>query len=85
LRVKGQFSANQFQALFHAGESKPSPLRDPFNIKNTSLIADGQLDLAHRVAVISPKSRDLGRCNTPAFTPIFGLLFSREADPIVPG
>jgi len=27
LRVKGQFSANQFQALFHAGKSKPSRLR----------------------------------------------------------
>src|SRR6516225_2886327 len=48
LRVKEQFSANQFQALFHAGESKPSPHRDPFNIKTTSLIADGQLDLVHR-------------------------------------
>ena len=34
-------------------------------------------------AVISPKSRDLGRCNAPAFTPVFGLLFSREAEPIV--
>src|ERR1700675_1695134 len=34
-----------------------------------------------QVAIISPKSRDLGRCNTPAFTPVFGLLFSREAEP----
>jgi hypothetical protein len=34
-------------------------------------------------AVVSPKSRDFGRCNTPAFTPVFGLLFSREADPSV--
>lgn len=36
-----------------------------------------------QLAVVSPKSRDLGRCNTPAFTPVFGLLFSREADPTV--
>ena len=34
-----------------------------------------------QVAIISPKSRDLGRCNRPAFTPVFGLLFSREAEP----
>src|SRR5437867_7757471 len=34
-----------------------------------------------QVAVASPKDRDLGRCNTPAFTPLFGLLFSREAEP----
>ncbi len=32
-------------------------------------------------AVISPRSQELGRCNGPAFTPVFGLLFSREADP----
>ena len=36
-----------------------------------------------QLAVVSPKNRDLGRCNTPAFTPVFGLLFSREADPTV--
>jgi hypothetical protein len=36
-----------------------------------------------QLAVVSPKSRDLGRCNTPAFTPVFGLLFSREAEPSV--
>ena len=36
-----------------------------------------------QVVVVSLKNRDLGRCNTPAFTPVFGLLFSREADPIV--
>jgi hypothetical protein len=29
-----------------------------------------------QVAIISPKRRD-----TPAFTPVFGLLFSREAEP----
>jgi hypothetical protein len=34
-----------------------------------------------QVAVASPKSRDLGRCNTGAFTPVFGLLFSKDADP----
>jgi|SRR5690349_8868655 hypothetical protein len=34
-------------------------------------------------AVISPQSQELGRCNAPAFTPVFGLLFSREADPTV--
>ena len=38
---------------------------------------DGQL------ALVSPKSLDLGRCNTPAFTPVFGLLFSREVEPDV--
>jgi hypothetical protein len=32
-------------------------------------------------AVISPQSQELGRCNASAFTPVFGLLFSREADP----
>ncbi len=31
-------------------------------------------------AVISPQSQELGRCNASAFTPVFGLLFSREAD-----
>jgi hypothetical protein len=36
-----------------------------------------------QLAVVSPKSRGLGRCNTPAFTPIFGLLFSWEAEPSV--
>jgi hypothetical protein len=36
-----------------------------------------------QLAVVSPKSGDLGRCNTPAFTPVFGLLFSREAEPSV--
>jgi hypothetical protein len=36
-----------------------------------------------QLAVVSPQSRDLGRCNTPAFTPVFGLLFSREAEPSV--
>jgi hypothetical protein len=36
-----------------------------------------------QLAVVSPKSRDLGRCNAPAFTPVFGLLFSREAEPSV--
>jgi hypothetical protein len=41
------------------------------------------LSLNLQPAVISPKSRDLGRCNAPAFTPVFGLLFSREAEPIV--
>ena len=34
-----------------------------------------------QLALVSPKSGDLGRCNTPAFTPAFGLLFSREAEP----
>ncbi len=34
-------------------------------------------------AVISPESRQLGRCNSPAFTRVFGLLFSREAEPTV--
>jgi hypothetical protein len=37
---------------------------------------DGQL------AVVSPQSQDLGRCN-PAFTPLFGLLFTWEAEPSV--
>jgi hypothetical protein len=36
-----------------------------------------------QLAVVLPESRDLGRCNTPAFTPVFGLLFSREAEPSV--
>jgi hypothetical protein len=36
-----------------------------------------------QLAVVSPKGRDLGRCNTPAFTPVLGLLFSREAEPSV--
>jgi|SRR5579862_5069248 len=36
-----------------------------------------------QLAVVSPKIRELGRCNTPAFTPVFGLLFSREAEPSV--
>jgi hypothetical protein len=36
-----------------------------------------------QLAVVSPKSQDLGRCNAPAFTPLFGLLFSREAEPSV--
>jgi hypothetical protein len=34
-------------------------------------------------AIISLKRRDRGRCNTPAFTRVFGLLFSREAEPSV--
>jgi hypothetical protein len=34
-----------------------------------------------QLAIVSPKNRDLGRCNTPAFTPVFGLLFSRDAEP----
>src|SRR5215469_5321156 len=34
-------------------------------------------------AVISPHSQELGRCNAPAFTPVFGFLFSRQADPAV--
>jgi len=36
-----------------------------------------------QLAVVSPKSQDLGRCNTPAFTAVFGWLFSREAEPSV--
>ena len=32
-------------------------------------------------AIIAPNSHELGRCNAPAFTPVLGLLFSREADP----
>ena len=36
-----------------------------------------------QLAVVSPKSRDLGRCNTPAFTHVFGLLFSWDAEPSV--
>ena len=36
-----------------------------------------------QLAVVSPKSQDLRRCNTPTFTPVFGLLFSREAEPSV--
>jgi|SRR5579864_3529241 len=40
-------------------------------------------NVGDQVAIVSPKSRDLGRCNTPAFTPVFGLLFSREAEPSV--
>jgi hypothetical protein len=36
---------------------------------------DGQL------ALVSPKGRDLGVCYTPAFTPIFGLRFSFDAEP----
>ena len=34
-------------------------------------------------AVILPHSHDLGQCNAPAFTPVFGLLFSHEAEPSV--
>lgn len=34
-------------------------------------------------AIISPESRELGRCNSPAFTRVWGLLFSREAEPAV--
>lgn len=34
-------------------------------------------------AVIAPQSNELGRCNAPAFTRVFGLVFSREADPSV--
>ena len=34
-------------------------------------------------AVILPQSQELGRCNEPAFTPLFGLFFSREADPSI--
>jgi hypothetical protein len=34
-------------------------------------------------AVVSPKTRGLGRCNAPAFTAVFGFLFSREAEPSV--
>ena len=37
------------------------------------------LDL--QIAMVSPRGHDLGRCNTPAFTSMFGLLFSRERDP----
>jgi hypothetical protein len=33
-----------------------------------------------QIAVVSPTDRQLGRCN-PAFTPVFGYLFSREAEP----
>jgi len=40
-------------------------------------------NLDTQIAIVSPKSRELGRCNTPAFTPVFGLLFSREAEPNV--
>ena len=36
-----------------------------------------------QLAVVWVKSRELGLCNTPAFTPVFGLLFSREAEPSV--
>jgi hypothetical protein len=36
-----------------------------------------------QVAVVLPKSRDLGRCNTPAFSSVFGFLYSREAEPSV--
>ena len=36
-----------------------------------------------QLAVVSPKSRNLGRCNTAAFTPLVGFLFSREAEPVV--
>jgi hypothetical protein len=36
-----------------------------------------------QLAVVSPKSRGLGRCNAPGFTPVLGLLFSREAEPTV--
>jgi hypothetical protein len=35
-----------------------------------------------QVAMVSPKTRVLGRCN-PAFTPLFGLLFSRDRAPDV--
>jgi hypothetical protein len=38
------------------------------------------LDL--QLPVVSPKSQELGRCN-PVFTPVLGLLFSREAEPSV--
>jgi hypothetical protein len=34
-----------------------------------------------QLVIVSPRRRELGRCNTPAFTPLFGLLFSREAEP----
>lgn len=34
-------------------------------------------------AIISPKSGDLGRCNASPFTAVFGLVFSREAEPDV--
>ena len=34
-------------------------------------------------AVVSLQNRELGRCNAPALTPVFGLLFSREAEPSV--
>jgi hypothetical protein len=36
-----------------------------------------------QLAVVARTRRDLGRCNTPAFTRVFGLLFSREAEPSV--
>jgi len=36
-----------------------------------------------QLAVVSPKSQALGRCNTPAFTPVFGLLFTWDAEPSV--
>lgn len=36
-----------------------------------------------QLAFVSPRSRDLGRCNAPAFTPVLGLLFSREWEPSV--
>lgn len=38
-------------------------------------------DLDIQIAVVSLKDKELGRCNRPAFTPVFGFLFSREADP----
>jgi hypothetical protein len=34
-----------------------------------------------QAVIISPLDGQLGRCNASAFTPIFGLLFSREAEP----
>jgi hypothetical protein len=30
---------------------------------------------------VFPRSHDLGRCNTPAFTAVGPVLFSREAEP----
>jgi hypothetical protein len=36
-----------------------------------------------QLAVVSPKSRDLGLCNPPAFTHGFGLLLGWEAEPSV--
>src|SRR5215813_10288642 len=36
-----------------------------------------------QIAIVSPREKDLGRCNTTAFTPVLGYLFSREAEPDV--